>query len=427
VSTSDLEASANEYFRFTMHFFPLIQQSAPHIYHSALPLSPESSIFRTMSLSQKTQIFGFYGGPDNWGPVLRTIKGTPRGFVCMTIVGHGSTARIAAAGSDGTVYIYGSVTGALRLSLSPPHPTQTITGSLDGSILFCTHRGGPSITLWDIQTGGLVHTFTLATEATDTAVSMNGRYLACGLSDTTVDIWEVANRTAGPALWSGSPITCLCWLAPEERLMVAVGASVYIRDITAGGIVIRSFNMEYQVCGAVYSQRFNLLAVMTTEYYLTFIDTQPGSSLAPYTLRQGLSSFAFSQTTRELVCGLKTRGLALIDISARSWTCFDFPATVTTVSKLSNGTVVANVAGSGIQLLNLDKAYASSQQRIPPALTVHPSTEAKSSLSLRPIATASYFCRRPPCGRSSRFLFTNITRFPPIAMSFFVRRSKARP
>lgn len=74
----------------------------------------------------------------------------------MTTIGDTSTARIAAARDDGTVGIYDSITGVLRLSLSPPQSIQMITGSPDGSILFCTHRESPSITLWDMQTGGLV-------------------------------------------------------------------------------------------------------------------------------------------------------------------------------------------------------------------------------------------------------------------------------
>jgi hypothetical protein len=62
----------------------------------------------------------------------------------------------------------------------------------------------------------------------DIAVSLKGRYLACGLSDGSVNFWEVANKMEGPAFGSGSPITHLCWLEPEERLMVANGASVRI-------------------------------------------------------------------------------------------------------------------------------------------------------------------------------------------------------
>ena len=79
----------------------------------------------------------------------------------------------------------------------------------------------------------------------------------------------------------------------------------------------------------------------------------------------------FSQTTKQVVCGGKSPGLETIDISTRRRSSFDFPATVTSVSTLSNGTVVANVRGSGIQLLRLGQEDVSLRQPTPPSLTVY--------------------------------------------------------
>jgi len=293
----------------------------------------------------------------------------------MTTIGHGSTARIAAARIDGTVDIYDSVTGAVRLSLRPLHPIQAMTGSPDGSTLICTHRENPSITLWDIQTGGFVHTFTLELEVKDTAISLNGRYLACGLSDGTVNVWEVANRTGGPAFRSGSPITCLCWLAPEERLMVATGESVHIRDIATGGVLIHGFNMNSSVCGVVYSQKFNQLAVVTSSgpySFIIIIDARTGTSPVSIRLQERLTCFAFSRAAKVLVCGLETHGLVLVDVLRCGLTYFDLPTTIKSVSTLSNGIVVTNAAGIGIQLLSLGEGYAPSQELIPPAPILRP-------------------------------------------------------
>ena len=98
--------------------------------------------------------------------------------------------------------------------------------------------------MWDIQTGGLVHTFTLTAEAANTAVSLSSHYLACGLSDGAVNVWEAANRTGGPIFCSGSPgVTCLCWLALDEQLMIATKESVHIRDIATGNALTHSLGM----------------------------------------------------------------------------------------------------------------------------------------------------------------------------------------
>ena len=305
----------------------------------------------------------------------------------MATIGRGSATKIAAACDDGTVRIYDSVTGVLRLSLSPTHTVQAMTGSPDGSLLFCIHQESPSITLWDIQTGGLIHTFVLRAEAKDTAVSLNGRYLACALSDGTVNFWEVASRAECPAFKSTSPITCLCWLAPEEQLMVANEASVHIRDIVTGIVLVRDFEIQGPISSAAYSQKLDRLVTVTSsgvKSTINVINPRTGDSSASYTDFLRPSSFAFFPATGELVCGVRAGGLELINVSTWSLTFFDFPTTITSVSALSNRTVVANVVGSGIQLLSLDGKYAPSQQRIPPTLTVHPLDEGR-IISIVPI------------------------------------------
>lgn len=97
----------------------------------------------------------------------------------MTTIDQGSTANIAAASEDGTVHIYNSVTGVLRLSFRPESPVLEMTGPPDGSLLICTHVGRPSMMLWDVRADGLVKTLTLTTQAKGATISLKGRYLAC--------------------------------------------------------------------------------------------------------------------------------------------------------------------------------------------------------------------------------------------------------
>ena len=313
------------------------------------------------------RITGFHGCPGAWGAIIRTIKVSSGRFTYMSAFSH----RIAASCDDGTVGIHDSVTGVLRLSLSPANPAQAIRGSPDGSLLFCTHQR-PSVTIWDIQTGGLICTFVLEWKVEDIAISLGGHYFACGLSNGTVKIWEIANKVEFATLQSGSPVAHLCWLEPEERLVVANGTSVRIWDVSSRK-VLHSLTMLDPVCGVVYAPKFKNLAIATTsgsESTITVVDPQTGISSVPYGVRRSLSCFAFSQTTKELVCGMKTPGLGLFNFETRCWRYFDYPATITSVSTLSSGTVVANTIGSGIQLLSLDEEYAPSQQLAIPALSV---------------------------------------------------------
>ena len=350
-----------------MHFFHLIQQSVPHIYHSALSLSPRSSTFRSEILQDKTLFAEPPECPDTWGAVIRTITPNSGRFACMTTFSH----RVAAASDDGTVGVYDSVTGALRLSLSLADPVRAIKGSPDGSMLFCAHRG-PSITVWDIQTGGLIHTFVLKSQAEDIAVSLTGCHLACGFPGGAVNIWEVANDTEVAAFESSSPLTRFCWLGLGEQLVIANWTSVRVWDVISRKC-LRSFAINGSPCDVVFSQRLNklaILAVSEVENTVTVIDYRTGTSFTDTAL-QRLSCLAFSRTAQELVCGANDSGLRLFNISRREWRQFRHPARITSVCTLSSGFVVANVPGSGIQFLSPDEVYTQPQQPTIPALAVH--------------------------------------------------------
>ena len=338
-----------------------------HVYHSALPLSPKLSTFHSRILREKTSITEFHERPDAWGRVVRTITAGSKRFTCMATFGH----KIASSSDDGTVGIYDSVTGVLRLSLNLADHVQAIGGSPDGSVLFCAHKT-PSITAWDMQTGGLVHTFVLGRNAEDVAVSLKGRYLASRLSDGSVEVWEVAHKIEGAAIWTTSPVTCFCWLEPEERLAVSTRALLRIWDIVSG-TVLYSFTIRYPVHHIAYSQKFNQLAVVGSsapENSMTIINPRAGTSTTSHWTHQNLPFFAFSQTSMELVCGMETHGLQLFNISKQRRRHIEYPDKMTSVSSLPNGTVVANFTGSGIQLLDLRGGDTASQQPTISALTV---------------------------------------------------------
>ena len=351
VPTSELYNLAEDYLELPKLFFPPISRSARHIYHSALPLSPRSSTLRSAILQEKTLITDFYGCPDTSAAITRTFKCMPDHFACLTTFGH----SIAVACDKGTVGIYDSTTSALRLSLSSADPVQVVRGSPDGSILLCAHKS-PSITLWDLQTGGLIHTFVLELKVEDIAISSKGLYIAGGLSDGSVKIWEVADRMGGSTVRTGLPIKCIDWLDPEEHLVVAGGTSVHIWDITSRNL-LHNFALEHSLHGAVYSRTHNQLVLVAGSGDKSGVKTvslPEGKSSAWHWIERRLSWFTFSQTTKELVCGGVTSGLGLFNILNLNWRHLNYPNTIAFASSLPNGTVAVNVAGSTIQLLHLD-------------------------------------------------------------------------
>ena len=269
----------------------------------------------------------------------------------MTTFGH----WIAAANSDRTVAIYDSVTGTLRLSLSVGGDIQAIRGSPDGSTLYCIYNL-TSITGWDIQTGGPIHTFPLCREVADIAICSKGRYLAIGCLFGLFRIWDVASQLEVAAFGSGLFVTRLCWLEPGKQLIVAGKKSAEVWDVVAGRI-LRSFTMDDEICGVAYAQRLDRFAIATTSEAnstITVVDPHTGTSFI-HRIPHQTSCLVFSPAMDEFVCRVGTHEVGLFSVPARSWRQFDHLSRILSISTLLNGTVVANVDGSSIQLLSLDK------------------------------------------------------------------------
>ena len=241
--------------RFTLHFFRPIQMSARHIYHTAFPLSPETSVLRSRLLKNRptweedctTQQVLSSSIPTPWGPILRTISADSGSFTHVTAAGQ----RIVAVCNDNTVNVYDAVTGVLKLSLKTVQQVTKAEGSPDGSILFFAHQHTREITAWDTQTGGLIHTFTTTFEIHDIAVSLKGKYLASCSSDGTFGFWEVESRCEGSHSLDKPIDYSMCWLEPEDQIALALKGAVAILEVTTGRM-LRTIPIDGSVRGFAF-------------------------------------------------------------------------------------------------------------------------------------------------------------------------------
>ena len=227
--TTPLHHLATDCLRLSMHFFHPIQQCAQQVYHTAIPLSPTSSHLQKCSLqsvvnNQLSLVTTFSGAPDTWGLLLRTIDIRPRQLTCIATSVQGI---IAACGDH--VNVYDPVTFVLHQSLSTPEVVTKIQVSPDGTILFFAHS--LSVTMWDVQTGGLIHTFTVESEISDIAASTTGEHIACGCYDGTVTFWDIhTKRWKGKGLGNGQPVVAICWVSPLEAA-IATHSSLYTHNV----------------------------------------------------------------------------------------------------------------------------------------------------------------------------------------------------
>ena len=142
-----------DYSRFVISFFEVISASAPHIYHSALLLSPQTSITRRL---YKQYAYPFArvvrGLPESWEPIsasanLDNFTGPTAWSPC---------GKFIAIAKRGSTEILDAVTLNRLKTFKPPHDyfDSGLSFTPDGRSL--TQFGYAGLINWDVQTGGLL-------------------------------------------------------------------------------------------------------------------------------------------------------------------------------------------------------------------------------------------------------------------------------
>ena len=143
---------AKDYSRFVHTLFDLISTSAPHVYHSALPLSPKTSMVREMYTKYKRpSVRVVHGLPTSWEPAIATVYDKAG----LYAVAWSPCNKIIAVAKPGAVEIRDAVTlspvGAFKSPCSKP---LHLSFSPDSRSLI--QLDGNNLITWDVQTGGSV-------------------------------------------------------------------------------------------------------------------------------------------------------------------------------------------------------------------------------------------------------------------------------
>ena len=192
-------------------FFEVINISATHIYHSALELSPLSSVTRELYYHQHCVPFprvatGILG---SWSPGIAISSiGCDKSSITWSPCN-----QFVATQTEKVVKIWDALTFILLSTLYPSKPTSQLTGALayspDGYSLACA--SDTAMIIWDIQTGGVAKEIQCNGTYNDSLVwSSDGRSICTtgqgwGLS---LCVYDVVSGTVLPPIthWSqGTP------------------------------------------------------------------------------------------------------------------------------------------------------------------------------------------------------------------------------
>lgn len=145
-----------DYLQFVTTFFEVISTSSPHIYHSAIPLSPRSSLIWELYGSLANPLVRFVQGvPISWDLYTATYTGV---IGAVTLSPCGSFIAVVPYSPEGA-QILDAVTME-QLSVTCPRPQTkprfgTLMFSPDSGSLAFYHDDPKYLVSWDLQTGGL--------------------------------------------------------------------------------------------------------------------------------------------------------------------------------------------------------------------------------------------------------------------------------
>ena len=229
--------------------------------------------------------------------------------------------------------IYDAITGVPQQSLSASEMVKKIQASPDGSTLFFAHS--LSVTMWDVQTGGLIHTFTTESQINDIAVSMVGDYVACGLIDGPVKFWNIRTKEEGKGCGDNQPVVTICWLSPQ-RLAFTTEETLYICGVPTGK-TLGLLSMPTSVWGMIYFGDSDEFLMGTLNHKWTSFETISHQRPKLFGGRRERmefqrvhpgrrSSACLEQLTsptlvdKEVACITSPSGVQLFNIESHNWT-----------------------------------------------------------------------------------------------------------
>ena len=251
-------------------FFEVISVSATHIYHSALELSPLSSIVRRLYhhryLTPSPRVV--IGPEDSWQPSIAIPNKDCPYISCA----WSPCGRFIAAQTQEVVEVRDPLTFELLSTLQPTKPTPQLTGPLayspDGCSLCCASNA--TIVIWDIQTGGLtkeIESNTIVDCPCSLVWSSDKRTIGAVLSDNyswSVATWDVASGTTlrhtlisadKPYLWAHKESFRVMMTLRREKTKLGrdmaapqynVACTIYIFEVGVALTFVRSFNVSVQ-------------------------------------------------------------------------------------------------------------------------------------------------------------------------------------
>jgi len=227
----------NDCLRFVIAFFEVIDASAPHIYHSALPLSPPTSIVHKLYEPHAHPFVRVARGlPISWKSAIATVYHD----AMVETAAWSPCGRFVAVAPLYSVEVLDAVTlEPLHTFKHPRDRTRWFSFSPDSRLL-TRFNAKLELTSWDLQTGGPVSTISSGLDESygrriSTTYSMDGKMLAVAYGDfhkstSAISTYDLFSRMH----------TCR-YHSPEGSMVVSIwthGGCIRFAAVGPGSITI---------------------------------------------------------------------------------------------------------------------------------------------------------------------------------------------
>jgi WD40 repeat protein len=215
---------------FVKEFRVAISKSAPHIYISAVPLSPSGSmVSRQYASKYPRQLLIDEGRAIDWPSELNVCDDRSDE---VNAVAFSYDRKYIVSGSDDGVRVWHANTGAMASRLPRNHvdvANSVVFSHDDKQIL--SGSDDPTVTLWDAKTSDLVRKFEGHRDVVSSvAFSRDGKYVVSGSFDTTIRVWETATGkpVCDPLEGHGGGVLCVAF-SPEGKRIVSASKDSKVR------------------------------------------------------------------------------------------------------------------------------------------------------------------------------------------------------
>ncbi|KAH7922058.1 WD40 repeat-like protein [Leucogyrophana mollusca] len=310
-SDRELHIFATDASKFITVFGPVLAQSSPHIYLSAVPLSPKRSTVtqhyqklypRTLSTS--------IGGVDGWPSLQLTIEGH-RGVVASVAFSPGGE-RVASGSWDGTIRVWNAETGEVVCGPLSGHENwvTSVAFSHDGRRIVSGSKDR-TIRVWDLRTGQMTSASFHGHNRciTSVAFSPDGSRVVSGSKDKTIIVWNssTGDIISGPFIGHKKAVTSVT-ISPDGR-RIASGSfdrTVRVWHMETGQVISTPFKGHKDtVTSVAFSPDGKMVVSGSVDETVRLWDAETGQMVSDPFLghTHEVTSVAFSPDGRRIVSG----------------------------------------------------------------------------------------------------------------------------